>query len=150
VPTGRGGGQPRRGGVGLQFEPSGEPDGGLASGHALERSIHADVLRAGCRRPPRGHERLRPRAERRVARSSRGSTCSSNALDADGVVPGDRITAHADALVVSPGSAGPTTFAAACRSCPGAAFAIGVGPSRGRDAIFLYLSLEHPFRTTAQ
>jgi hypothetical protein len=24
---------------------------------------------------------------------------------------------------------------------------IGVGPSRGRNAMFLYLSVEHPFRT---
>jgi len=29
---------------------------------------------------------------------------------------------------------------------PGAAFLIGVGPSRGEHAFFLYLSFEHPFR----
>lgn len=29
---------------------------------------------------------------------------------------------------------------------PGVAYTIGVGPSRGEDAVFLYLSLEHAFR----
>ena len=29
---------------------------------------------------------------------------------------------------------------------PGIAYTIGVGPSRGDDALFLYLSVEHPFR----
>lgn len=29
---------------------------------------------------------------------------------------------------------------------PGVAYSIGVGPSRGDDALFVYLSVEHPFR----
>jgi hypothetical protein len=28
---------------------------------------------------------------------------------------------------------------------PGVAYTIGIGPSRGADALFLYLSFEHPF-----
>jgi hypothetical protein len=67
-----------------------------------------------------------------------------------GSVSGDRITAQADALVVSPGVRWAHDFRSGLQIVPGAAFTIGVGPSRGRDAIFLYLSLEHPFRTTAQ
>jgi len=30
---------------------------------------------------------------------------------------------------------------------PGIAFPIGVGPSAGDDAVLLYLSFEHPFRS---
>jgi hypothetical protein len=29
---------------------------------------------------------------------------------------------------------------------PGVAYTIGLGPTRGEDALFLYLSLEHSFR----
>ena len=29
---------------------------------------------------------------------------------------------------------------------PGVAYTIAIGPDAGRDAVFLYLSLEHPFR----
>jgi hypothetical protein len=67
-----------------------------------------------------------------------------------GSVAGDGMTSHSDALVVSPGVRWAYDFRSGLQIVPGAAFAIGVGPSRGRDAIFLYLSFEHPFRTTAQ
>jgi hypothetical protein len=67
-----------------------------------------------------------------------------------GSVTGSGTTAHADALVLSPGVRWAHDFRSGLQIVPGAAFAIGVGPSRGRDAIFLYLSFEHPFRTTAQ
>jgi hypothetical protein len=66
-----------------------------------------------------------------------------------GAVAGERVTAQSDGLVVSPGIRWAHDFRSGLQVVPGAAFTIGVGPSRGRDAIFLYLSLEHPFRTTA-
>jgi len=67
-----------------------------------------------------------------------------------GAVIGDGHAAHSDGLVVSPGIRWAYDFRSGLQIVPGAAFTIGVGPSRGRDAIFLYLSLEHPFRTTGQ
>jgi hypothetical protein len=67
-----------------------------------------------------------------------------------GSVTGNGTTAGADAFVVSPGIRWAHDFRSGLQIVPGAAFAIGVGPSRGRDAFFLYLSFEHPFRRTAQ
>lgn len=67
-----------------------------------------------------------------------------------GSVAGDGLTTHTDGLLVSPGIRWAHDFRSGLQIVPGAAFTVGVGPSRGRDAVFFYLSLEHPFRTTAQ
>jgi hypothetical protein len=47
---------------------------------------------------------------------------------------------------VSPGIRWALDFKCGLEIVPGLAFPIGVGPSRGEHAVFLYLSLEHPFR----
>ena len=67
----------------------------------------------------------------------------SGAVISDGATP-----RHSDGLVVSPGVRWAHDFRSGLQIVPGAAFTIGLGPSRGRDAVFLYLSFEHPFRTT--
>jgi len=67
-----------------------------------------------------------------------------------GSVTGEGRTVSSDGFVVSPGIRWAHDFRSGLQVVPGAAFALGVGPSRGRDAIFFYLSLEHPFRTAAR
>jgi len=67
-----------------------------------------------------------------------------------GSVAGEGRTTRSDSLVVSPGIRWAHDFRSGLQVVPGAAFSIGVGPGRGSHAIFLYLSLEHPFRTSAQ
>ena len=42
----------------------------------------------------------------------------------------------------------PTTSQSGLQIVPGIAFRIGVGPSGGQHALFLYLSLEHSFRSS--
>jgi hypothetical protein len=32
---------------------------------------------------------------------------------------------------------------------PGVAYTVGIGPAKGSDALFLYLSIEHPFKRTS-
>ncbi len=53
----------------------------------------------------------------------------------------------ADGLFVNPGIRWAHNLASGLQIVPGIAFPIGVGPSAGTDAVFLYLSLEHPFRS---
>jgi hypothetical protein len=55
-------------------------------------------------------------------------------------------TATSDALFVSPGIRWAYNFSSGLQIVPGIAVPIGVGPSRGRHGVFLYLSFEHPFR----
>jgi hypothetical protein len=57
-----------------------------------------------------------------------------------GVVEGSR------ELLVNPGIRGAINFASGLQIVPGLAFPIGIGPSAGEGGVFLYLSLEHPFR----
>ena len=52
----------------------------------------------------------------------------------------------ADALYLSPGVRWAHNFESGLQIVPGVAVPIGLGPSRGEEALFLYLSLEHPFR----
>jgi chemotaxis signal transduction protein len=64
------------------------------------------------------------------------------------VVQGPGATTRAEALFVSPGVRFAIDVKGGLQVVPGIAFPIGVGPSRGQHALFLYLSLEHPFRAT--
>ena len=61
----------------------------------------------------------------------------------------ERRTKHAsareEAFTVSPGLRGAIDVGD-LQVVPGLAFPLGVGPSRGDRAVFLYLSFEHPFR----
>ncbi len=63
-----------------------------------------------------------------------------------GTVTGPGATAQSDALLISPGIRWAHTFSSGLQVVPGIAFPIGVGPSKGEDALLLYLSFEHPFR----
>jgi len=49
------------------------------------------------------------------------------------------------AVLLNPGIRWAYNFASGLQIVPGLAFPVGLGPSRGSRAIFLYLSFEHPF-----
>lgn len=51
----------------------------------------------------------------------------------------------AQALLLNPGIRWAHNFASGLQVVPGVAVTVGVGPSRGLEAAFLYLSFEHPF-----
>ena len=53
---------------------------------------------------------------------------------------------RSETLTVNPGVRGAINFASGLQIVPGLSVPLGVGPSRGEKAIFLYLSFEHPFR----
>jgi outer membrane putative beta-barrel porin/alpha-amylase len=57
---------------------------------------------------------------------------------------GSKVTA--ESLFVSPGIRWAHNFPSGLQIVPGIAVPIGVGPSDGDKAVFLYLSFEHPFR----
>ena len=63
------------------------------------------------------------------------------------VVTGADRTAASDGLSISPGIRWAHNFSSGLQIVPGIAFPIGVGPSAGDDAVFFYLSFEHPFRS---
>ncbi|MGH7614015.1 MAG: transporter [Gemmatimonadales bacterium] len=63
-------------------------------------------------------------------------------------VVGSGVTSHEQELLISPGVRWAHNFASGLQIVPGIAFPIGVGPSRGSDGVFLYLSLEHAFLKT--
>jgi hypothetical protein len=52
---------------------------------------------------------------------------------------------RAETLTLNPGLRGAIDFASGLQIVPGVSVPIGVGPSGGERAIFLYLSFEHPF-----
>ena len=54
-----------------------------------------------------------------------------------------------EALVISPGIRGAINFSSGLQVVPGIAVPIGIGPSRGERSVFFYLSLEHPFTSSA-
>ncbi|MBI1968080.1 MAG: transporter [Gemmatimonadetes bacterium] len=60
-------------------------------------------------------------------------------------VTGPGVTAASDSWFVSPGLRWAHNFSGELQIVPGIAYPIGVGPSRGEDGIFFYLSFEHPF-----
>ena len=62
-------------------------------------------------------------------------------------VTGAGRTAASDGLSISPGIRWAYNFSSGLQIVPGIAFPIGVGPSAGDDAVLLYLSFEHPFRS---
>ena len=51
-----------------------------------------------------------------------------------------------DAAFLNPGVRWAVDFESGLQIVPGLAYTIGLGPSEGEDGLFLYLSLEHPFR----
>jgi len=51
-----------------------------------------------------------------------------------------------DTLLLSPGIRWAYNFPSGLQIVPGIAIPIGIGPSEGEEAIFLYLSFEHPFK----
>lgn len=51
-----------------------------------------------------------------------------------------------DTLLLSPGIRWAYNFPSGLQIVPGIAFPIGIGPSEGEEAVFLYLSFEHPFK----
>ena len=65
----------------------------------------------------------------------------------EAAVTGAGRTAASDALSISPGIRWAYNFSSGLQIVPGIAFPIGVGPSAGDDAVLLYLSFEHPFRS---
>ena len=62
------------------------------------------------------------------------------------MVTGPGATASEHGLSINPGIRWAHNFSSGLQIVPGIAFPIGVGPSEGEDAVFLYLSLEHPLR----
>lgn len=58
-------------------------------------------------------------------------------------------TAASHALSISPGIRWAHNFSSGLQIVPGIAFPIGVGPSAGDDAVLVYLSFEHPFRSAS-
>ncbi|HJW09674.1 MAG TPA: hypothetical protein VJ483_08580, partial [Holophagaceae bacterium] len=60
-------------------------------------------------------------------------------------ISGPGTTSASDSFYVSPGVRWAHNFPSGLQIVPGVALPIGVGPSRGDRAIFLYLSFEHPF-----
>jgi len=65
----------------------------------------------------------------------------------EAAVTGAGRTATSDGLSISPGIRWAHNFSSGLQIVPGIAFPIGVGPSAGDDAVLLYLSFEHPFRS---
>jgi len=55
-------------------------------------------------------------------------------------------TATEDSLFVSPGIRWAHNLPSGLQIVPGVAVPIGIGPSSGERALFLYLSFEHPFK----
>lgn len=64
------------------------------------------------------------------------------ASEADAIADGR--SARSESAFLSPGIRWALN-AGSVQVVPGLAWAIGVGPSRGEDSLFLYLSVEHPF-----
>ena len=62
-------------------------------------------------------------------------------------VTGPGRSAASDGLSISPGIRWAYNFSSGLQIVPGIAFPIGLGPSAGDDAVLLYLSFEHPFRS---
>jgi hypothetical protein len=57
------------------------------------------------------------------------------------------VTERSHSLYLSPGVRWAHNFRSGLQIVPGLAVPIGIGPSRGEEALFLYLSFEHSFRS---
>ncbi len=62
-------------------------------------------------------------------------------------VAGPGLKGRVDAFFVSPGVRFAINFKNGLQIVPGLAFPIGVGPSKGENSVFFYLSFEHPMWT---
>lgn len=65
-------------------------------------------------------------------------------------VAGPGLARGSTELFLNPGIRWAHNFKSGLQIVPGLAFPIGVGPSKGESAVFLYLSFEHPFRKQAR
>lgn len=65
-------------------------------------------------------------------------------------VDGARETSRSNGLFIAPGVRGTVALASGLQLAPGLAVPIGVGPSSGERAMWLFLSVEHPFRRPVQ
>lgn len=65
-------------------------------------------------------------------------------------VIGPSLTQRNSEFLLSPGLRGAINFASGLQVVPGIAFPFGIGSSRGERAVFVYLSLEHPFSRAAR
>ncbi len=65
------------------------------------------------------------------------------------VVVGPGTTERSDSFLLNPGIRWAWNFRSGLQIVPGLSVPIGLGPSRGHNALFLYLSFEHPFRRQA-
>ncbi len=61
-------------------------------------------------------------------------------------VVGEGRTERERAFAIAPGLRGAIDFASGLQVVPGIVFPIGIGPSKGEEGVYLYLSFEHPFR----
>jgi Putative MetA-pathway of phenol degradation len=61
-------------------------------------------------------------------------------------VAGNEATETEEELLLSPGVRRAFNFSNGLQVVAGLAVPIGIGPSRGEESLFLYLSFEHPFR----
>jgi len=61
-------------------------------------------------------------------------------------IVGRGLTEGSDSFFINPGIRWSHDFANGLQIVPGLAVPIGVGPSEGERAVFVYLSFEHPFR----
>jgi hypothetical protein len=59
-------------------------------------------------------------------------------------------TVRTSEFLLSPGLRGAIDFPSGLQIVPGIAFPFGIGSSRGERAVFVYLSLEHPFARGSQ
>jgi hypothetical protein len=62
------------------------------------------------------------------------------------IIEGPGTTRRSDTLLLNPGIRWAWNFRSGLQIVPGLSVPIGLGPSRGDNALFLYLSFEHPFR----
>lgn len=62
-------------------------------------------------------------------------------------VVGSGITERTEQAFLNPGIRWAFNFPSGLQIVPGVAYTVGIGPSRGDEAVFFYLSFEHPFKS---
>lgn len=140
--------------------PAGRGSGGVGLQAALPVNLQVSsrfttVLNAGGTWIPRAHD-TRDHVAASLAGFLGGSVIWSasprlnllmEALWArTGEVVGDGRTRGRSEAWLNPGVRWAINGAGGWQVVPGVAYTVGVGPSRGEDALFLYLSVEHAFR----